>query len=108
MARKLRDSSNARPAYKPGYIVYLRSGGPEMVIESIEANGDLNCVWFALEGEHWKPPCRDRFIADSVQMAVDGDAVDSRRGYFYFEDNEVAGAYHGTKPVVPRAERKRF
>ena len=68
-------SKNAAPApiYKPGYIVYLRSGGPEMVIESIEPNGDLNCIWFTMGGEVWELPCRYRFPRASVQLAVDGD-----------------------------------
>lgn len=90
MARKPKASAaSARPKYKPGYIVHVRSGGPEMTIESIEANGDLNCVWFAMEGDKWEPPCRERFVAASVQMAVDGDLIDSQRGRYIDDDGQV-------------------
>lgn len=59
----------------------LRSGGPEMTIESIEDNGDLNCAWFTVTYDgKWEIPTRSRFIADSVQLAADGDLVDSERG----------------------------
>lgn len=30
----------------PGSIVRLKSGGPSMTVESIDANGAVHCVWF--------------------------------------------------------------
>lgn len=84
-------STIAAPSYKPGHIVYLRSGGPEMVIESIEPNGDLNCIWFATGGEVWELPCRYRFPKPGVQLAVDGDLVNSRTGRYVDEDGILKG-----------------
>lgn len=113
-------SPAAGPTYKPGYIVYLRSGGPEMAIESIEPNGDLNCVWFAMGGDKWEMPFRDRFVAPSVQFAVDGNLIDSRRGRFVDEDGELVppeepveslnaeGAVPAGRPKRLGVTRKRF
>lgn len=32
---------------KPGDVVALKSGGPEMTIERVCADGDMQCVWMA-------------------------------------------------------------
>jgi uncharacterized protein YodC (DUF2158 family) len=38
---------NAASTYKPGDIVKLKSGGPNMTVTHIHADGDLVCQWFA-------------------------------------------------------------
>jgi uncharacterized protein YodC (DUF2158 family) len=35
--------------FKPGDVVQLRSGGPAMTVDEIDADGEVVCLWFASE-----------------------------------------------------------
>lgn len=37
------------PKFKPGDVVYLKSGGPGMTVDGV-ANGMVGCVWFDSDG----------------------------------------------------------
>ncbi len=32
--------------FKPGDLVYLKSGGPAMTVEAVNEKGDIACHWF--------------------------------------------------------------
>ncbi len=32
--------------FKQGDVVRLKSGGPNMTVEGVDAQGNVNCVWF--------------------------------------------------------------
>lgn len=46
--------------FKEGDVVKVKSGGPPMTVESVNADGSYTCVWFDKDGKK-RVPAKDVF-----------------------------------------------
>jgi uncharacterized protein YodC (DUF2158 family) len=62
-------------SFKPGDVVRLKSGGPDMTVSSDgETKGYVNCVWFPTPNT--PQPCHNSFPESCLEKTTPSPALD--------------------------------